>query len=387
MQRRDFIRLSLAGAAVLMMPTRILASQEHTASIPPILILIELEGGNDGLNTVVPYSDERYTALRPSLAIDASQVLEIDNAIGLHPALSGLHERWQEGTLAIVEGVGYPQPNRSHFRSKDIWNTASNSDEYLSDGWAGNALGTRQNPGPFADSVTMANDDTAPFAHPQMRNIVLRSAESYLNAAGMIAPVPNAEDNDALAHITAVQNVIVDSYDYLETAMRSNSAVPHAFGPGVLDQKCSSLIELLANGVYVPAFKLSHGSYDTHSNQASTHESLLSELDGALAILVQNLKALGLWQQTVIMTYSEFGRRAAENGSAGTDHGTAAVQFVLGGSVNGGLYGQRPSLSHLDENGDLVHTTDFRSMYRTVIEKWWQIPTEYLSEFETLGFL
>lgn len=387
MQRREFIRLSLAGAAVLMMPTRILASQGRTASIPPILILIELEGGNDGLNTVVPYSDERYTALRPSLAIDASQVLEIDNTIGLHPALSGLHERWQEGTLAIIEGVGYPQPNRSHFRSKDIWNTASNSDEYLSDGWAGNVLGTRQSPGPFADSVTMANDDTAPFAHPQMRNIVLRSAESYLDAAGMIAPIPDADDNDALAHITAVQNIIVNSYDYLETAMRSNNAVPHAFGSGVLNQKCSSLIELLANDVYVSAFKLSHGSYDTHSHQESTHENLLSELDGALAILVQNLKALGLWQQTVIMTYSEFGRRAAENGSAGTDHGTAAVQFVLGGSVNGGLYGQRPSLSNLDENGDLVHTTDFRSLYRTVIEKWWQIPTEYLSEFETLGFL
>ena len=384
MKRRDFIKLSAFGAAVLMMPSSLLAS--GSPSYEKMLVLIELEGGNDGLNTVVPYTDDTYYNLRPDLGIDKEKVLKPDGIpVGFHPKLQNLYNLFDDGSLAVIQGVGYPDPNLSHFRSKDILNSASDSDEIISDGWVKQAFETEMPPSAlFADSVTMANDDTKPFQGGSMRNIVLESADDFLDKAKSVVKV-DIPDYDALGHIAVIQNNIADSYTILDEAMRERTVLETEFPQTSLGDKFKYLSELLANGIRVPVFKVSLDGFDTHNNQAPVHERLMTELDDAMFAFSKALKEMKLWNDVITLTYSEFGRRPAQNGSGGTDHGTAAPHFMMGGAVRGGLYGEHPSLDALDDNGDLVFTTDFRSIYRSVIASWWKIESDYLSEYGTLG--
>ena len=384
MKRREFIKLSAITALMLSLNPKIFADESEKND--NVFVLIELEGGNDGLNTVIPYNDENYYTLRGSLAVQKDKVLPLNDSLGFHPKLEKLKNIWDEEKLAIVLGVGYENPNHSHFRSKDIWNTASNSDEYLTEGWIGRLFYTH----PFgeddflSDTITMGKDDTKPFEHTGMKNIVLDSPEKFVKKAGEVEYIDKSSEDEMLSHIIYTQNELHDAVGMIKDKVSNPLEVETKFPNSKLASDFKNIAFLLKNGVKAPIFKVALGGFDTHSNQASTHERLLEELSEALYAFSKALKEIGYWDKTLIMTYSEFGRRVAKNASNGTDHGTAAPHFMLGGKVKGGFYSTQPSLDDLDSNGDLKYTIDYRSLYSTVAKKWWKIEGSFLDKYPTI---
>lgn len=340
----------------------------HAAPTPPgryerLLILVELKGGNDGLNTLIPYADAEYGRLRPHLAIPRDQVVQLDESSGLHPALAGLKPLWDGGELAWARGGGYPAPNLSHFRSIEIWETASASHEYLSDGWLARVFRAAPPPaGLAAEGVSVAAEGLGPLLGA--RAISLSDPAGFVNRARLVNTATRPA-NGALAHLLKVGDDIRAAARGLDGHTEFRTEFPrHRFG-----QACQTAARVAA-GRNVVAIRISHDGFDTHGGQANTHERLLRELAEGVLALRAALIEKDLWRDTLLLSYAEFGRRPRENGSGGTDHGTAAPHFLLGGRVRGGLYGQAPSLSRL-EGGNLLHSLDFRSLYATVIERWW----------------
>jgi uncharacterized protein (DUF1501 family) len=358
MNRRHFLRASIAA---LLVPD---AARAQQSAYRRLLILIELKGGNDGLNTVVPYADELYPRLRPRLAL--RDVLPLDARTGLHPALKPLLPLWQARELAIVQGVGYPGPNLSHFRSIEIWDTASKSDEYLTEGWLARAFAGQPVPREFAaDAVAVGGNELGPLAGSGVRAIALNDPAAFLRRARLASPVGKGY-NSALNHILRVEADIAQAAARLHGGASFTTEFPRgAFGNAV-----RVAAQLAANPAGVAAIRLSLGGFDTHQNQLPIHQRLLGELAEGLAALKAALMEVGRWDSTLVMTYAEFGRRAQENNSGGTDHGTAAAHFVLGGRVKGGLHGEAPRLDGLD-NGNLRYAIDYRSLYATALERWW----------------
>jgi uncharacterized protein (DUF1501 family) len=363
MKRRDFIFASVAALAA---PRIAPAASPTRADYRRLLIIVELKGGNDGLNTVVPYADQNYYALRPRLAVRRDEVLQLDERTGLHPALTPLMPLWQARELAIVQGVGYPQPNLSHFRSIEIWDTASRSDEYLQEGWLARQFALQPAPAGFAaDGVSVGGPDLGPFAGTGARAIALSNPESFLRQARLANP-SGARRNAALAHILKVESDIVQAAGQLNSQATFRTEFPRGpFGNAV-----RTAAQLAANPAGIAAIRISLGNFDTHQGQPGQHQRLLGDLAEGLAALKSALAEAGRWDSTLVMTYAEFGRRPHENNSMGTDHGAAAAHFVTGGRVRGGLYGQAPQLGAL-EGGNLRHAVDFRSLYATAIESWW----------------
>jgi uncharacterized protein (DUF1501 family) len=358
MNRRDFLA---AGISALFVP-----SVAHAAGYRRLLVLVELKGGNDGLNTVVPYADETYYRLRPRIGIRRDDVLQLDGRTGLHPALKPMMPLWEARELAIVQGVGYPNPNLSHFRSIEIWDTASRSDQYLPEGWLARAFAGHPVPSQFAaDGVAVGGADMGPLAGSGTRTIALTQPEVFLRQARLARPMAGGR-NSALDHILRVEAGIVEAAARLDAGIAFRTEFPRGpFGNAV-----RVAAQLAANPSGVAAVRLSLGGFDTHQNQPNVHERLLGELAAGLAALKSALAEMKRWDSTLVMTYAEFGRRPQENNSNGTDHGTAAAHFVAGGRVKGGLYGEAPRLTDLD-GGNLRHAVDFRSLYATAVERWW----------------
>ena len=367
MDRRNF--LSAIGAATISawMPGAAFA-QRPGASYNRLLVLVELKGGNDGLNTVVPYTDPAYAQLRPRLAVARDQVLQLDQQAGLHPSLEPLMASWKNQELAVVQGVGYPGPNLSHFRSIDIWDTASGSNEYLTDGWLARAFAAAPAPATFAaDAVVVGGAEMGPL-RGGTRAIALANPEQFLRQARYAAPAGQAR-NAALQHILRVEENIAQAATRLSGNRAFATEFPaHPFGNAV---RIAS--QLVAGEAGIAAVKIALGGFDTHSGQPGRHAQLLKALAEGMAALKSALVELGRWDTALVMTYSEFGRRPRENLSNGTDHGTAGAHFLLGGRVKGGLYGQSPALSRLDGNGNLPFAVDFRDLYATVLARWWGV--------------
>jgi len=354
MDRRQFLfGLAASSIAALSLPAFAQAPRK-------LLILIELKGGNDGLNTLVPLADPAYRRLRPRLAIARDEALRLDDEHGLHPSLGNLMPAWSAGELAVVQGLGYPDPNLSHFRSIEIWDTASRSDEYLDEGWLTRAFAKHPSPPGFAaDGVVVGAADLGPLAGVGARTIALANPEQFLRNAKLAKSTASTSANPSLAHILRVERDIQRSADRLHPGREFETAFPAGpFGAAV-----RTAAQLAANREGISAIRLTLGGFDTHANQAGTHAALLRQLGDGLAALRGALQEIGRWPDCVVATYSEFGRRAQENQSAGTDHGTASVHFVLGGQVRGGLSGLAPALDRLDAGGNLAFTTDFRSYY------------------------
>jgi uncharacterized protein (DUF1501 family) len=360
MNRRDFLAASVAA---LFLPGAALA---QASGYRRLLVLIELKGGNDGLNTVVPYADDAYYRLRPRIGIGRDEVLQLDGRTGLHPALEPLLPLWKAGELAIVQGVGYPSPNLSHFRSIEIWDTASRSDQYLAEGWLARAFAGNPVPSQFAAAgVIVGGADMGPLAGGGTRVIALTEPEVFLRQARLARPVGTSR-NSALDHILRVEAGIVEAAARLDAGAQFATEFPRGpFGNAV-----RVAAKLAANPSGVAAIRLSLGGFDTHQNQPPVHQRLLGELASGLAALKSALMEAKRWDSTLVMTYAEFGRRPQENNSNGTDHGTAAAHFIAGGRVKGGLYGEAPRLADLD-GGNLRHAVDFRSLYATALERWW----------------
>ena len=364
--RRAFLKIaSLAAFAGTAGLARAIAS----APARKLLILVELKGGNDGLNTVVPFADPQYVRLRPRLAIARDQVVQLSESTGLHPSLAPLRPVWDARSLAIVQGVGYPQPNLSHFRSIEIWDTASKSDEYLDAGWLARAFAVSPSPASFAaDGVVVGPNAMGPLAGPGTRAIALTNPEQFLRNARLTHSAGESR-NPALAHILRVERDVTVSAERLQARRKFAVEFPRsAFG-----NAANTAAQLAANEAGIAVVRLSLASFDTHANQQGTHANLLKQLGDGLAALRESLVEIGRWDSTLIATYAEFGRRPRENQSGGTDHGTASAHLVLGGAVKGGLYGAPPALDRLDGNGNLPFAVDFRSYYATFLSRWWGI--------------
>jgi uncharacterized protein (DUF1501 family) len=380
LDRRAFLKIAavvpFAGAANL-------AFAAASPAVRKLLVLVELRGGNDGLNTVIPFADPQYASLRPRIGVPRDQVIQLTERAGLHPSLEKLRPIWEARELAIVQGVGYPQPNLSHFRSIEIWDTASKSDEYLEAGWLARAFEKSPSPPEFAaDGVVVGAGAMGPLAGGSGRSIALTNPEQFLRNA-RLARGEGESRNAALAHILRVERNVLVSAERLQANRKFSAEFPAgAFGNAV-----NTAAQLAANEAGVAVVRLSLGSFDTHANQQGTHAALLRQLGEGLASLRQALIEADRWNSTVIATYAEFGRRPRENQSGGTDHGTASSHLVLGGKVKGGMHGAAPALDRLDGNGNLPFAVDFRDYYATFLERWWGIDSRAVlgARFEPLA--
>lgn len=384
MDRRDFLKSLAAAGMAAASPG--LAIANPGGAYDKLLVLVELKGGNDGLNTVVPYADAEYARLRPRIAIRRDEILQLDGSTGFHPALQPLLALWQAGELAVIQGLGYPQPNLSHFRSIEIWDTASKSTEYLNAGWLARNFAASPAPASYAaDGVLVGSGELGPFAGSGARAIVLSNPEQFLRQAKLAQPYGGAR-NAALAHIAKVESDIAQAASRLG---RTQYAFRTEFPKNDFGNTVKTACQVIASGAGVAVLRLTLSGFDTHQNQPGAQANLLRQLAEGLAAMKAALNELNHWDRTLVLTYAEFGRRPKENQSSGTDHGTANVHFALGGRVKGGLYGAPPQLARLDGNGNLPFAVDFRSLYATALEHWWGVPAALVlgGRFDTLPIL
>jgi uncharacterized protein (DUF1501 family) len=360
MQRRQF----LAAAATLSAAT--LPAWAQGSAPPRLLILLELRGGNDGLNTVIP-NDGRYHDLRPRLGLKDDGVVAFERDLVLHRELAPLQALWRDRQMAVLHGVGYPQPDLSHFRSIAIWDTASASNIVLEEGWVSRAaVASPAFRRLAADGVIIGAPDLGPLAGGARAIAVTDPARFAQQAQFEPAHLANAQG--ALAHILRVEADIAQAGASIRPTATFSTAFPR--GPlGLAVERAAGLAATRQMAV----LRLTLPGFDTHTAQLPRQAALLGQVAQAVVALRSALTEVGLWQDTLLLTYAEFGRRPKENGSGGTDHGTANVHFAFGGKVTGGEYGERPALQRLDAQGNLGHALDFRSVYATVLEQWWQL--------------
>jgi uncharacterized protein (DUF1501 family) len=402
--RRHFLKNS-AGIIALGATSPAFLSRALAASVPNgrILVIVQLEGGNDGLNTVIPFADDAYQKARPSLAMGANTVHKLDDHIGLHPQMEGMKGLFDEGVLSVIQGVGYPNPNRSHFRSMDIWNSAQPETQFTGDGWLGRALDSSV--GRFSGQVPALALGTGnlPLALVAEKTNVpsIQSIDDYKLQLGngstsdqnrraefarKIATSSKSETGD-LDFLRQTLGTAIDSAQRLQevtAAYKPASNYPQT----ALSQNLKTIAQLIAGDMGTRIFFVSLGGFDTHSRQAGSHGALMNELSGAVSAFYKDLKGHKLDQKVLLATYSEFGRRLKENASLGTDHGAASQMFIASTATKGGIIGDHPSLTDLDE-GDVKHAIDFRSVYATILERWLNIPGEKVlgGKFTPLDFL
>jgi uncharacterized protein (DUF1501 family) len=356
-----------------------------------ILVLVQLAGGNDGLNTVIPYEDSEYYRLRPTLAIKKEDALRLDDTQGLHPSLAALHALMQEGRAGIIQNVGYPNPNHSHFRSSEIWETGSDSNQFLPSGWIGRFLDNACG-GADVGTAGQGGDPVAVHVTNELPQSFLSGqphATFGLRAGGRGSPKENLafleklvkqDDHEANANASFLRATMMDA---LVTEQRVQKILNTYKAESVYPvtgfaQSLRNVASLISAGLSTRVYFVSLGGFDTHSNQANNHANLLRTLSEGLAAFQKDLVAKKLDSQVLTMTFSEFGRRPNENESRGTDHGTAAPLFVMGSRIKGGLHGTPPSLNNLPKNQDLAFSTDFRQVYATVLDKWLSCPTDQI---------
>lgn len=345
-----------------------------------ILVLVQLAGGNDGLNTVVPFEDDRYYNLRPTLAVRKPDLLPLGGGAGF-PAGSceELHRLFSDGKLSILRNVGYPNPNRSHFRSMEIWETGSDSDDTAHTGWISRFFDNACPGVPEEDpqGVYLTSQPPQVFDSEKFANIYGATALGRGGGGG---------DQDLLEQLARESGSGQDasnflSHTYLDAlamddrigAILGDGRPPDIYPNSGLARSLASVARMIRGGLGTRVYFVSLGGFDTHSNQGNRQPQLLRELAGALSTFQADLEADGLDSQVLTMTFSEFGRRPGENESKGTDHGTAAPLFVMGSSLQQPFHGAPPSLD-VSRNGDLVFETDFRSVYATVLEDWLNCP-------------
>ena len=404
LSRRSFLGWSAASTGALLVPTvwgRSLPV-DHARSGGRVLVLLELAGGNDGLNMLVPHTDDRYHRARGALAIPGNQVLKLDDQVGLHPELTNLKELYDRGLLAVVEGVGYPDPVRSHFLSTDIWHTADRSGRRVDTGWAGR-LADRAFEGDRDPNLMVSVGSKVPYAccGAEHRAVALSSPAGYRIFGGaeqvraLDGAVGAADPADAMGETSSTRTFLQQAYadarassDSVREALAGYKSAA-AYGNGELASGLRLVAALLAGGLSTRIFHLKMGGFDTHSGQANRHRQLMRTLNQGLSAFQQDLEHSGHAERTLVLAYSEFGRRVQANASGGTDHGTAGPVFLLSQNLNGGLYGARPDLSNLDDNGDLKFSTDFRRIYGTVTERWMGVPAVRVlgADYPPLDFL
>ncbi len=389
--RRDFLRSGFFGVGIgASMPLVFRHSalevaaqsflEDKEAHPERILVVVELAGGNDGLNTVIPYGNDTYYKLRPRLAIRAADVLKLNPRAGLHPSMTGFRALWDQGQLAIVEGCGYPNPNRSHFTSMEYWHTGvPNAPESL--GWVGR----------FADSfwrqpaagriVNIAERQSLAVQSDRHAPIVFSDPNRYVRAGDPaqeslyrnILERDTVQANRTLTFLRGIARTAADTSVKVRQAVR-DYRTPVSYGSessvSTLSTDLKKVAALIHAGFPTRIYYAGIGGFDTHASQPGAQQGLLMYVADAIEGFCKDLKRIGRSADVAVMMFTEFGRRVAENQSAGTDHGTATPMYIVGEKVRGGFYGAHPSLEELDSNGDLKMTTDFRRVYATMLQEW-----------------
>jgi len=376
MKRRKFIKFSSLGASIPLLTGALTQNAQAVAAAVAqgrniaaikgrILVLVELRGGNDGLNTLIPFSDPLYYKLRPSIAIPRKSMLAISHSLAMHPSLRALQFYWNNKEMAWIQGVGYPHSNRSHFRSIDIWDTASNYNQKVDQGWIANL---------FAASHDIAgvamNADLGPLLGDRANSLRINDINVFMRSDQHMQVRSSNTSNNSLAHLLKTERIVTESSALLEKYLRKAPDLSRSFPRHKFGREFASVARMINSGVDIPVYKISLSNFDTHSSQIHQHAKLLKMLADSLHAFAQNMKRSGHWNDVLVMTYSEFGRQVVENGSRGTDHGEASAHLVMGGKVKGGVYGKNPDLKRLNKNA-LRHSVDFRSVYGTVTSRWW----------------
>ena len=395
-RRRDFLKTGTLATASLLVP-RFLYAENQKGLITPggkKLVIIQLSGGNDGLNMVIPYRNDIYYSKRRSLSIKRESALSLSDEAGVHPSLSALKGLWDSGDMAVLNSVGYPNPDRSHFRSMDIWHTASPATEYWQTGWLGRYLDA-QCPGKpsaaleFDDtlSLVLKGDTTKGLALQDAKRLYESTRGDTFAELAAAHTMQKGQDNPVdYLYKTMSETLTSASYLYEQSRLKPTSSAYPKTGLGKDLQTIASLI--LAD-TDTSIYYVSLGSFDTHINQAGQQKRLFTEMNDALAVFSNNLKQAGKWDEVMVVTFSEFGRRVAQNASGGTDHGAANNMLFMGGGLKKkGLLNDMPDLNDLD-GGDIKYQVDFRQVYSTLLEKWLGVDSEGLmgGRFEGLGFV
>jgi uncharacterized protein (DUF1501 family) len=386
LNRRNFLAATLRGSTLIALAPTIptfLARTARAAELDRdgrILVVIQLDGGNDGINTLVPYADEGYAKHRKVLRIPTRQVLKINDRVGLHPAMDAAGKLLQAGQFSVVQGVGYPNPNRSHFESMAIWHSARFDPEERNDqGWLGRALDDSKSLTPGIPASVFVGSVQLPIAMRGRRSIasaLTRPEDFFLTPEAR--PKSSGAPADARDDLAAfVQRSALDAYatadKMAEIAKASDSGA--LYPETELGGRFKLMARLIKANVGTRVYYAKQGSYDTHAGQLGTHAGLLREFSGALKAFLDDLTGAKLAERVTVLAFSEFGRTVKENGSAGTDHGTAGPVFLAGPRVKGGLVGESPRLLELDPKfGDLRTNIDFRRVYATVLEEWLALP-------------
>jgi uncharacterized protein (DUF1501 family) len=403
--RREFLRSTLVacGGGVPLFLARSAAALPAESPDGHVLVVVQLDGGNDGLNTVIPYRDDEYRKRRPRLRQDRG-THRIDDRMALHPALVGLAHALENGQLAVVQGVGYPNPNRSHFESMAIWHTARLTSERATPGWLAGATDRR----PIrADAPALHIGDTllpqalygARRPVPSLANLeqfrrrvgvpVAAGARAQRVALDEVIAEERGEPGSLLQFVQQNTAISYTSSDRLESVARQSpraARYPESYG---LAQRLKLIAQLIKAGLSTSLYYTQLAGFDTHANQLGTHDGLLRELGDSLQAFLDDLNRSGEAGRVLVLVFSEFGRRLAENASGGTDHGTAAPVFLLGAGVRPGLHGPCPDLRDLDAAGDPKHATDFRQVYATLLDRWLGCPSAAVlgGDFEDLPVL
>jgi len=391
--RRKFLTLTSGvalGAAVPLLSLQDIAQAAIERPLPantPILVAITLYGGNDGLNTLIPYSDSLYFSSRPDISYPAEKLLKLDSSLALNPSMGGIKSLWDEKKVAIIRGVGYPKPDRSHFSSMAKWQTG-NPLSHVSTGWLGRWIDTQPTDPMLAISLgsvlppLLAGAKKSGSALP-LGGLIIPSGQLAMDCTQLSAP--SSSDSKLMALAASTMKNLFNISDSITPILKKN--VPgspvelptinggNAGGDTNLSQQLDIVAKLIDAGAPTRVWSVSLGGFDTHANEANAQAALLGVVSDSISRFVTQLKSTTRSRDVVILVYSEFGRRVVGNASQGTDHGSSGPVFVIGDKIKGGFYGDQPSLSKLID-GDLAVTTDFRSIYATILEKVLKSPPE-----------
>ena len=396
-KRKEFLQIGSLATASFMVP-KFLKAFEKGQLVPPgnkVLVVLQLSGGNDGLNTVIPVRNDLYYQARPRLGIQKTNALLLNDEVGIHPALAGFKELYADGSLGILNNVGYPNPDRSHFRSMDIWQSGSRAEEYVYTGWIGRYLDA-QCAGCDKPTQALEIDDTLSLAlkGEQAKGLAMKDPRRLYGTSNekffkdVLADYKDAPGEQPVDYLYKTMAETISSADYIfqQSKLHPTNANYPTTGLG---QSLKTIASLIFSDINTKVYYVSIGSFDTHINQAAQQQRLFTEMNDAIAAFVKDLKTNNRFQDVLLMSFSEFGRRVAQNASGGTDHGTANnMFFVSGGLKQKGILNPMPDLNDLND-GDLKHNIDFKQVYATVLNKWLGTDDKKIlgKQFDYLSFI
>ena len=394
-KRKEFLQIGSLASASLMMPKFLKAFEKRTA-VPPgnkVMVVLQFSGGNDGLNTVIPIRNDIYYKARPKLGIQKEQSLQLTDECGLNPALPFFKNLFDEGSLGIMNNVGYPNPDHSHFRSMDIWQSASDSNQYVATGWLGRYLDA-QCDGCGKPTQALEIDDVLSLAlkGEELKGLALTDPKKLYSSSNerFFREINASHDHEEATadYLYKTLSETLSSADYIYEQSRLHPS-SQTYPPTQLGKNLKTICSLILSDINTKVYYVSLGSFDTHVNQENQQKRLFTELNDAMASFVKDLKDNNRFQDVTIMTFSEFGRRVAQNASGGTDHGTANNMFFIGGGLKKkGLLNPMSDLNNLYQ-GDLKYTIDFKSVYATLLHNWLDANDEKIlgKKFEIMDFV